>query len=371
MNQTKVRVGVIGGSIHNGWAKHTHIPVIQQLPAYELSAVSTSRLDSAKKSATEFMARHAFDNAKEMASHSEVDMVVVSINVKEHYNVVKEMIPTGKPIYCEWPLGSNTEQAFEMQQWVDTNQIVNAVGLQARQAPAINYVNDLVKNGFIGRLMSVNMKANMNIMGGIVQKGNEYHYDRKIGGNLLTIGGGHAIDALMYMFGEFKELSSITIQQYDQAHYEDSLISIPKDTPDQILIAGTLVGGEAASIHIQGGSPHQGVVLEICGEEGTIVLSSSSMLQIGPYSITCTKKNGSNQKIISNELVIPNSYYWIPENLNHAGGPALNVAQAYVKFVSELATGHCSIATFKDAVKLHQLLDVIQRETDTGERQYL
>jgi predicted dehydrogenase len=54
MNNKKVRVGIIGGSVNNGWAKGTHIPAVQQLPELELSAVSTTRMESAEKSAREF-----------------------------------------------------------------------------------------------------------------------------------------------------------------------------------------------------------------------------------------------------------------------------------------------------------------------------
>ncbi len=42
-------------------------------------------------------------------------MTVVSMNVKERYDAVKAIVPAEKPIYCEWPLGSSTNEALEMQ----------------------------------------------------------------------------------------------------------------------------------------------------------------------------------------------------------------------------------------------------------------
>ncbi|WP_139365662.1 hypothetical protein [Shouchella patagoniensis] len=55
----KLRVGIIGGSINNGWAKETHIPAIEQLDDLELKAVSTSNMKIAVKSADAFNAPYA------------------------------------------------------------------------------------------------------------------------------------------------------------------------------------------------------------------------------------------------------------------------------------------------------------------------
>ena len=174
MNNKKLRIGIIGGSVNNGWARTTHIPAVQQLSELELSAVSTSSMESAEKSAREFKADHAFADASELSKHPEVDMVVVSINVKDHYDAVKEVISAGKPVYCEWPLGSNTAQAMEMQQWTESNHVRNTVGLQARQAPEINYVKNLIADGFIGKVLSVNMKIYTDMMGGVGYKVGAY-----------------------------------------------------------------------------------------------------------------------------------------------------------------------------------------------------
>ncbi|MFC9708891.1 hypothetical protein ACFTRD_12065 [Paenibacillus sp. NPDC056933] len=37
-----------------------------------------------------------------------------------------------------------------MQEWVVSGQLANAIGLQARQAPAINDVKDLLADGYVG-----------------------------------------------------------------------------------------------------------------------------------------------------------------------------------------------------------------------------
>lgn len=364
----KIRVGIIGGSVNNGWANSTHIPAVQHLEEYELTAVATSNKESAAKSAEAFKATHGFDQIEELAQHPDVDMVVVSINVKEHYHAVKTVIPAGKPIYSEWPLGSTTEEAIEMQQWVEEHQIPTAIGLQARQAPAIKYVKDLLKEGYVGKVLSAQLKVSMKGMGGKADKSTAYLFDHTYGGNLLTIVGGHNIDAFTYMVGDFAELSATTAQQYAEVELEDIQKVIEKTTDDQILVTGKLTNGAAASIHIQGGVKHQtGVTIEIFGDQGTIVLHAPMTIQFGSHDLL----GASSADAELQELTIPDTYYSAPDSLQDDSGMVLNIAQVYRAFAQDIQKGTSLVSNFADAVKVHKLIDAIQKSAQTGERQYL
>lgn len=363
----KIKVGIIGGSVNNGWANSTHIPAVQHLEEYELTAVATSNKESATKSAEAFKATHGFDQIEELVQHPDVDMVVVSINVKEHYHAVKASIPTGKPIYSEWPLGSTTEEAIEMQQWVAEHQIPTAIGLQARQAPAIKYVKDLLKEGYVGKVLSAQLRVSMEGMGGTADQSTAYLFDRTSGGSLLTILGGHNIDAFTYMVGDFAELSATTAQQYTQVALVDTQQMIEKTTDDQILVTGKLTNGAAASIHIQGGVKHQkGVTLEIFGDKGTIVLYAPKTIQFGAHELLGA--NSADAEL--QELTVPDAYYSVPDSLREDDTPVLNIAQVYRAFAQDLQEGTSLTSDFADAVKVHKLIDAIQKSAQTGERQY-
>ncbi|WP_141501065.1 Gfo/Idh/MocA family protein [Paenibacillus luteus] len=363
----KIRTGIIGASINNGWASGTHIPAIEHLDEFELTAVGTSNMTSAKKSAEAFHADHGFDNMAELAQHPDVDMVVVSINVKEHYHAVKTITPAGKPIYCEWPLGSNTGEALEMQEWVASAQLPNAIGLQARQAPAVQYVKDLLADGYVGKVLSANLKISIDGMGGVSDKSNAYLFDRKIGGNLLTIVGGHNLDAFTHMLGDFTELSALTAQQFPEVELVDIKKVIKKTTDDQIMITGKLTSGAAAIVHIQGGVKHQkGLTIEIFGDKGTIVLSAPASIQFGSHQLRGAGPTDNELR----ELTIPDAYYWAPLSLKNDSGFVLNMAQAYRKFAQDIQEGTSLAPNFEDAVKLHQLLDAVEKSAQTGERQY-
>jgi hypothetical protein len=69
------------------------------------------------------------------------------------------------------------------------------------------------------------------------------------------------------------------------------------------------------------------------------------------------------------DLPIPESYRWVPRPV--PAGPPFNVAQLFVRMVEGIREGKSVSPDFEVAVKRHQLLDAIQKASDTGLRQIL
>jgi hypothetical protein len=102
-------------------------------------------------------------------------------------------IEAGKHVYCEWPLGRNTDEAIRMRDAADRNGIRHAVGLQGQVSPAINYTKDLIVDGYVGRVLSATMIGCAANWGPTIDRA--YQADFANGANLLTITGGHTIPA--------------------------------------------------------------------------------------------------------------------------------------------------------------------------------
>ncbi|MFB6367212.1 Gfo/Idh/MocA family protein [Paenibacillus elgii] len=365
----------MGGSANNQWASSTHIPALQRLQKFRITAIGTTRMESAEKSASLYGVPHAFADSSELSQHPDVDMVLVSGKVPGHYDAVIAALNAGKHVYCEWPLGLNTLQAIEMNRLALEKKVQTAVGLQARQAPEVNFVKDLIAQGYIGSVLSCHLKISTTAKGGTTNEASTYLLKQSNGANLLPINAGHAIDALCYMLGDFKELSATIANQIKHAKVLETGEMIEKTTADQILINGTLKNGAAASIHVQGGIPFRfrtGVSFEIYGTEGVIGLSNESaygQLQWGNLKIEGRNISNHGNSSTLDVLSIPEQYRWVPDTI--PGGPILNVAQALEKFGKDILEGTQDVPNFGDAVKLHVLLDLIQKAANTGVRQVL
>ena len=66
------------------------------------------------------------------------------------------------------------------------------------------------------------------------------------------------------------------------------------------------------------------------------------------------------------ELPIPDDCWDVPRDLV---GPGLNVAQLFRRLGASIRGGEPAAPDFAHAVRRHELLDAIQRASDTGARQ--
>ena len=197
----KIRLGIIGANIHRGWAPRSHLPAIVASPEFELTAVCTTRMESAEESRDEFGARLAFDDYHKMLAHPDIDAVAVSLRVPNHYEPTLDALNAGKHVYTEWPLGRTTAEAREMADLAVAKGLRNMVGLQSRANPAILYAKELVESGYVGEVMSCHVSR---IAEGGLQRLSDrtWQRDKELGANTLTISCGHTIDALRFVVGE-------------------------------------------------------------------------------------------------------------------------------------------------------------------------
>ena len=71
----KIGVGIVGVNPDRGFASIAHIPALQALPEFEITAISTTRQDSADVAAKHFGIPLAFADPAKLAQHPDVDLV--------------------------------------------------------------------------------------------------------------------------------------------------------------------------------------------------------------------------------------------------------------------------------------------------------
>ena len=146
----KIRLGLIGASVKGTWSARSHLPALKACSDIELTAVCTTKPDSAEAARQAHGARLAFHDYHELAASSEIDAVAVVVRVPSHYAPTKAALQAGKHVYCEWPLGRTTEEAIELTALGKKNGLTTAIGLQARVNPPLMYLKDLLTNGYVG-----------------------------------------------------------------------------------------------------------------------------------------------------------------------------------------------------------------------------
>jgi predicted dehydrogenase len=361
---SKIRVGIVGANPQRGFASVAHIPALQALPDFEIIAVCTSRQESAEAAARHLGAPLAFSDCEKLAQHPDVDLVTVSVKVPDHYRPVMAAIEAGKHVYSEWPLGRDTAEAIRMRDAADRRGIRHAVGLQGQMSPAINYAKDLVADGYVGRVLSATMIGCAPNWAATIDRA--YQADRASGANLLTITGGHTVDALCHCLGEFRELSAFAVSQRDRIALAGTGEMVVKTVPDQVAVSGIAGNGVVVSFQVRGGMARGTAFLfEIHGEEGDLVLTATTRNSMQRQTLVLKGARGAGTALA--DLPVPAKYRWVPE-----GVPAedpYNVAQLYVKLGESIREGKPATPGFDAAVTRHRLLDMIMRASETGQKQ--
>src|SRR3954468_4750906 len=206
---SRLGVGIIGVSPVRGWAATAHIPALRSLPNYEIRALSAHTAESARALGEAFGVGAVFSDHDQMVTQPDIDLVAVTVKVPHHRELVAAALAAGKAVYCEWPLGGDVDDARAMAALAAEQGVRTVVGLQARQAPAIELVQELLSDGYVGEVLSTTM-VGLSVPGDVVVQPNAYMLDKANGANALTIAVGHSLDLLNYVLGEFADLSAVS-----------------------------------------------------------------------------------------------------------------------------------------------------------------
>lgn len=381
----KLRVGVIGANPARSWAVAAHLPALRALPMFEISAVSTRRQESANEAARLFGAELAFSDPFALVRSPRVDVVSVCVKVPDHFDLVMAALSEGKHVFCEWPLGANTEQAEAMLELARRKHVRHMVGLQGRGSPTVNHLKNLASQGYVGRVLSCTALCSNPLFGATISRDTVWYTDRRNGANVMTIGAGHSLDLICYCLGEFQALSAVVAIQYPRPVVGETGEVVENSSPDQIAIAGILESGAVVSAHTQAGNINAtGFQLEINGTDGDLQMTSTGKFaNIGPQASELLLRgrqrlahaaiseagtlSGDTGAAALDLLTLPEDC--LPAYLaNIPAGPARNVAQLYVELANAIENDRDTTVGFDLAVRRHRLLDIIQSASDSGQR---
>src|SRR5438445_754566 len=93
-------------------AAQAHIPALKSLADdFEITALSTSRRESADATSRLFGVPLAFDNHQDLVNSAAVDVVAVTVKVPHHLELATVALDACKAVYCEWPLANGLHEA--------------------------------------------------------------------------------------------------------------------------------------------------------------------------------------------------------------------------------------------------------------------
>jgi predicted dehydrogenase len=358
-SEQKVRVGIVGVG---NWAKYGHIPALRLLPGYEITAVSSRRLETGQDIAKTFGIAKAYADYQELVRDPELDMVIVLPPAPQHASVVKAVIAAGKDVYAEWPLTTTTADSEELLRLAEAAGVRHVVGLQRRLGPSTQYLRDLVAEKYVGEMRSVRIHVSMPYFHQERSPALAWTLGAKNFSHVLAIYVGHFFDMLFHAVGQPKNIGAIIATQFPTLILSETGESLPNDTPDGVVGVGTLENGALLSFQVEGGKLHNsGLQIDITGTSGDLKISNPSSFGHAMENLI-QGGQGANTPFI--ELPIPSSYSHIPPSTLDVS--VEDLAHLYAAHLEDRKNGTHIAPDFRDGIRMHKLIDAMFASSDTG-----
>ncbi|NEJ84608.1 gfo/Idh/MocA family oxidoreductase [Rhizobium leguminosarum] len=353
MAQTAIRVGIIGVHPDRGWASTAHVPALRDLPQFRLSALSHNRVEVARAAAQKFGFDHAVSSTEELVNHPDVDLVVVTVRVPEHLQLVTAALEAGKSVFCEWPLGMNLRDAEAMNKLSAAKGVYTMIGLQTRANPTIRHMRKLVADGFVGEVLSASVIGSGITWGEELEDAFRYTLDPSNGASMVHVPFAHTMDALAFALDDdFLSASGTLVTRRATTRIVESREVVPLAVADQIAFTGRLGSGALVTSHFRGGlSRATNFHMEINGSKGDLLLTSP----VGYVGLGGFNLSGAQAGENLHPIPVPGDFG--PDDNVLTG----NVKKLYELLASDILSGTHQRPTFESAVKLHRLINAVEK----------
>ena len=148
----KLRVGVIGAG---RWSKSAHLPGFQRSPLCDLVAICDLNEDMAEDAAARFNIESVYTDYEKMLSRDDIDVIDVCTrgglgDKNNHEPLAFAALEAGKHCLCEKPVSHDFLNTWRAHEIAQSKGLKTKVGMTFRYAPSIQYMRDLITDGFVG-----------------------------------------------------------------------------------------------------------------------------------------------------------------------------------------------------------------------------
>ena len=360
MSHAALGVGIIGVRPESGWGRAHVLAVAGQPENTRLVGIANSTAQSAHKAAAELGIARGFESVEALLACPDVELVTVTVKLPQHFALVKSALLAGKAVYCEWPLGYSLEESQSLTDMAESKSLYTAIGTQARVAPSMLFVRDLIAQNYVGELLSTTLIGSGLVWGAVIEEAGSYVLDAANRVSLLTIPFGHMMAVMEDLLGTVVSVSAQLGYRRKHCKILDTNEHRSMSTPDQLLVTGSMQGGLPFAVHYRGGVQRTaGLRWEINGTAGDLLIlgpnGQGQMVELEVFG-------GQDDMTTVEKLDVPKCRF------AHLPPHVVNLALMYERVAHDIRAGNSTAPSFKDAMRTHRLIAATEQAALTGQR---
>jgi predicted dehydrogenase len=351
LEKGRLRVAVIGADPDGrGFGARAHVPAVRAAAGLELTAVCTSRQETASRAAERWRLPRWYSDYEQLLADPAIDLVTVAVRVRLHFPIVEAALRAGKLVYCEWPLGLGSGEDRRLAALAQRRRSPTAVGLQGRFSPSVQYARQLIEQGTIGRPLSFVAAQLLDRFP--VESGRWWLAREEEGSGALHVATGHVTDVVESLLGPVAALAGTRATMLPCGTFSDTKAAMHWTASDTVAYVARLKSGCLGSIFTTYLSqPPGGFSLRIFGDSGQLSLEAPGYVSYSPPALYLATRAGRNLRRVR----VPRRFFGgVRLDEDH---PGVNVALALQAFAKAARSGSRFRPDFEDAVRVHALLE--------------
>jgi predicted dehydrogenase len=143
----RVGVGVLGAG---AWAEFAHLPGYKRDPRCQLVAIADPAIERAQAFAETFGIPNVYGSHAELIAREDIDLVDVCTPSATHFELSWAALEAGKHVLCEKPVAYDFRETLRAAALAKQNGLKTKVGFTFRYSPAMQYMKELIDQGFVG-----------------------------------------------------------------------------------------------------------------------------------------------------------------------------------------------------------------------------
>lgn len=280
-----LKVGIVSAN----WGAFAHLPAWRSLPDVEVTAICTSRRETAEAAAAKFGIERAFWDVEAMAADPDIDILDIGTRPNLRHAMVLAALRHGKHVYDGAPMAASLSDARDMHQAWQAAGTVAVIDAFSQWIPALRHKKELLDAGFIGQPMGGSARFNMALFN---QPNPQFPYnwfwEGGLGVSAMRNNGSHLLHYLWQLLGPVESVVADDSLLLREWVFPDGSKLMPQNN-DCANVMLRFASGMIMPIQICWTAPvAEGWAVDVWGSKGRLLSNSPTF----PTSKDCTLSAG-------------------------------------------------------------------------------
>lgn len=289
-----LRVGIISAA----WGGYAHLPAWRAIDGVDVTAICTSRQETAVAAAERLGIARPFWDAEAMCADPNLDIIDCGTRPSVRKPMVLAALANAKHVYNASPHAPDWASAKEIDAAWQNSSSIGVVDAFSQWIPALAQMKALVDDGYLGTSFGGTCHFNISLFN-TPDKQFPYNWfaDDNAGVSAIRNNGSHALYVLIHMFGPITELVADDCQLLKEWRFPDG-DTITPHTNDFANVILKFASGMTVQMQISWSMPvHDGWLIDVYGSGGRLVSTSPTFPTAQDCTLSGARLGGSLRPI--------------------------------------------------------------------------